>query len=151
MPDLYVVNSGETTLEAAKKKSLILINPATIAIKLRQLDISLGASAAAEEVLFELYRVETIGSAAGAATTPQLANEKDSAATSTALTILTTEPTAVKVIAAYLIQPLGGFFSIPFPYGAEVGSKSGGARLGLRYTTPAAVAPKCVTNIWFEE
>lgn len=151
MPDLYVVSSGETTLEAAKKKSLILINPATAAIKLRQLDISLGAAAAAEEVLFEVYRVETIGAAAGAASTPQLANEKDAASLSSGLIILTTEPTAVKVIAPYLVQPLGGLVSIPFPYGAEIGSKAGGARIGVRYTTPTGVAPKCVANLWFEE
>jgi hypothetical protein len=148
---LYTVPTGKTTLTESATKSLILINPQTNSIKVRQLDVSLSASAAAEEVQIDLYRVETIGSAAGAATTPQLADERDGAATSSALTILTTEPSAVKVLASYFVQPLGGFISIPFPYGAEVVSKLAGARIGIRYTTAASVKPPCVAQLWFEE
>lgn len=148
---LYTVPTGNVALTAAATKSLILINPAIIAVKIRQLDISLGQTAAAEEVLFDLYRVETIGPAAGAAATPQPSDERDAASTSSALINLTSEPTAVKVLASYLVQPLGGLLSIPFNFGAEVGSKLAGARLGLRYTTPAAVTPKCVAQLWFEE
>ena len=150
-PPLYTVSNGSVALTASATKSLILLNPTTVAIRLRQIDISLGQTAAAEEVLFDLYRVETIGPAAGAAATPQPADEKDAAAVSSALINLTSEPTAVKVLASYLVQPLGGLLSIPLNFGAEIASKAAGARLGLRYTTPAAVTPKCVAQLWFEE
>ena len=148
---LYIVPTGKVTLTETATKSLILVNPATVGIKLRQIDVALGAGAVSEEVQFDLYRVTELGSAAGAATTPQLADERDGAATSTALTILTTEPTKVNVLASYLVQPLGGLFSLPFAFGAEVASKLAGARIGLRYTTPASVKPSCVAQLWFEE
>lgn len=150
---LFVVPIVATALTAEKTKSLILLEPgAAVEVKLRQLDISLGAAAVSEEVQIDIYRVETIGTPAGTGpTAPQLANEMGSAAQSKALTILTTEPTAVKVLASYMVQPLGGLFSMPLPYGSEIIAKPGGARLGVRYVTPAGVAPKCLANLWFEE
>lgn len=148
---LYTVPTGKITLTEAVTKSLILVNPATVSIKLRQIDISLGASAVSEEIQFDLYRVTELGSAAGTATTPQLADERDGAATSSALTALTTEPTKVNVLASYLVQPLGGLFTLPFPFGGEVASKLAGARIGLRYTAPASVKPSCAAQLWFEE
>lgn len=150
-PALYTVSSGNVALAAAVTKSLILLNPVVGAMRVRQIDVSLGQAAAAEEVLFDLYRVETIGPAAGAAGVVQLADEKDAAAGTTALINLTSEPTAVKVLASYLLQPLGGLLSIPLNFGAEIATKAAGARIGLRYTTAAAVTPKCVAQLWFEE
>lgn len=147
---LFVIPTGETTLTESATKSLILLAPGAREVKLRQIDISVAAKEAIEEVRFEIYRVETIGAPAGTAATPQLANETDGAALAAALTLLTTEPTAVKVLASYLLQPLGGVISIPFPYGAEICSKASGARIGLRYITPT-VKPKCAANLWFEE
>lgn len=150
-PAVYTVPSGKVTLTAAATKSLILINPATVAIRLRKVVVSLDASAAAAGVQFDIYRVTTVGSAAGTSTTPLLANEADGAATSTALTVLTTEPTTVSVIDSFYVQPLGGYFVDWAPYGAEIASKLAGERLGLRYTTASGVTPDCLATLWFEE
>ena len=148
---LYVVTTGKLALTANATKSLALVNPATPAFKVRQIDISLDGSAAAAGVQFDVYRVVTIGSAAGTATTPGLADERDIAAQSSALTALTTEPTTVSVLASYYLQPLGGFVVLPFPFGAEVIGKGGGNRIGVRYVTPSGVSPDCLLNFWLEE
>jgi hypothetical protein len=153
---IYAVTTGKLTLAAAATKSLILITPVN-ATKLRQLDISLGAAAAAEEVEFDLYRVNALGAPEGEAATPELIDERDTAASDSALIAKASEngfkkePTSVKVIAPYLIQPLGGLLSMPFPYGAEPGAAKGGKPIGLRYTTPAGVTPTCIATLWFEE
>lgn len=147
---LYGVTS-DTTLTAASTKSLILLNPVTVAFKLRQIDISLDASAAAAGVKFQVYRVSTIGTPAGTTATPWLADERDVAATTTALTNLTAEPTTVGVLCSYYLQPLGGLYTLPLPFSAEIIGKGGGNRIGLRYTTPAAVAPDVIATAWFEE
>ncbi len=153
---LYTVSTGKLTLTESATKSLILLNPVTVSIKVRQLDISLAASAAAEEIQFDLYRVATLGTPEGEAATPALADERDGAATSSALIAKASEggfkkePTAVTLLASYLLQPLGGVISIPLPYGAEVVTKLAGARLGVRYVSPA-VKPACIGTLWFEE
>lgn len=148
---LYTVPTGEITPEEAKTKSLILVNPATIAVAIRQLDVSIRAKEALDEIRFDLYRVNAIGTPAGTSTTPISADARDAAATSTALTALTTEPTSVFVIASYFIQPFGGVLSIPFPFGAEPVAAAGGARIGLRYTTPSGVKPPMAAQFWIEE
>jgi hypothetical protein len=148
---LYAVTTGKVTLTASATKSLVLVNPATPAFKVRQLEVSMDASAAAAGVEFDLYRTSTVGSPAGSAATPAQADERDIAAQSTALTALTTEPTAVTVIASYYLQPFGGVLVVPFPYGAEVIGKGGGNRIGVRYVTPSGVTPDCLLNLWWEE
>lgn len=147
---LYVVRTGELTLTESATKSLILIAPQGNIAKLRQIDISLAATAAQEEILFQLYRVETIGTPTGTAKACEPCEEYSPAAAATALTALTAEPTAVKVLADWLVQPLGGMISIPFPFGGEVAAKAVGARLGLRYISKTS-KPLCAANIWFEE
>lgn len=149
---LYTVPTGKVTLTAAATKSLILVNPATVSIKVRKVVISMDATTAAAGVQFDLYRVVTIGSATGASTTPVLTDERDGAATSTALTTLTTEPTTVTVIDSVYLQPLGGVYIDWQPFGAEgLVAKLAGARLGLRYTTAASVTPDCLATFYFEE
>lgn len=154
---LFTVSTGKLTLTESATKSLILLNPATVSIKLRQLDISIGASAAAEEVQFDLYRVGTLGTPEGEAATPVIADNLGGAATTTALIAKASEggfkkePTAVTAIASYLIQPLGGIISIPFPFGAEPACALAGARMGVRFTTPGSVKPACIATAWFEE
>lgn len=157
MGALYTVLTGKLTLTEAATKSLILINPATIALTLRQIDISLGAASGSEEVQFDVYRATAIGAPEGEAATPTPADEKDGPATSSALIGkpaeggFKKEPTTALVIASYLIQPFGGLFSIPFPYGSEIRTKLAGQRIGLRYVTPASVKPACIAAVWFEE
>lgn len=149
---LYTVTTGKVTLTAAATKSLILIDPVSVSIKVRKVVVSLDASAVAAGVQFDLYRVSTIGTPAGTTATPALCDERDSAATSTALTVLTAEPTAVTVIDSIYVQPLGGLYADWQPYGAEgVVAKSAGARIGLRYTTPTGVTPDCLATVYFEE
>lgn len=148
---LYIVTSGKVTLTSAATKSLILINPATAAIKVREIDISLDGSTAATGVQFDLYRVATLGSPAGTTATPAQADERDIAAQSTALSALSAEPTSVTVLASWYLQELGGMLTLPFPFGAEPIGKGGGARIGLRYVTASGVTPDCLANIWFEE
>lgn len=153
---LYTVSTGKLTLAESAEHSLILINPEKVAVKVRQLDISLGASAAVEEVQFDLYRVTTLGTPEGETATPALVIEDGSTATSPALIAKASEkgfkkePTSVTVIASYLVQPLGGLFSLPFPFGAEPVTKQGGSRIGIRYSSPA-VKPTCIVQLWFEE
>jgi hypothetical protein len=148
---LYIVTTGKVTLTGGSTKSLALLNPVTNAFKVRQIDISLDASTASTGVQFDLYRVATIGTPAGTTTTAVLADERDTAATTTSLTTLTAEPTTVTVLASWYVQPLGGLVVIPFPYGGEPIGKGAGNRIGIRYVTPASVTPDCLLNVWFEE
>ena len=98
MSALYTVPTGEVTPTEAATKSLILVNPASVAAFLRGIDISIKAKEALEPIRFDLYRVATLGSPTGAATTPILTDERDVASVSSALTTLTAEPTSVTVI-----------------------------------------------------
>lgn len=152
MSALYTVSTGKVTLTAAATKSLILLAPgANVRVKLRAVTISLDASAAAAGVQFDLCRATTLGSPTGTTGTVVLTDEQDSAAQSTALTALTAEPTTYAIIDSIYLQPLGGAYKDWFPYGAEVATKQGGQRIGLRYTTAASVTPDCIATFWFEE
>jgi hypothetical protein len=148
---LYVVSTGKVTLTAAATKSLILLNPPAQEVTLRKITISLDGSSAAAGVQFDLYRVSTLGTPAGTTATPALTDERDVASQSSALTALTTEPTAVTVIDSVYLQPLGGLLPDWQPFGAEPMIKGGGNRLGLRYVTPASVSPDCLASFWFDE
>lgn len=148
---LYCIPTGKVTLTANATKSLILVNPAVVTFKVRSIEISLDAAAAAAAVQFDLYRVTTIGTPAGTTGVEWAADERDVAAQSTSLTALSTEPTAVSVGPSFYVQPLGGWQVYPFPFGAEVIGKGVGSRLGVRYVTPAGVSPDCLLNFWIEE
>lgn len=152
---LYSVRDANSpiTLTAAATKSLWLLNPVGDFFLLAQLGVSLDASAAAAGVRFELYRVTTIGTPTGTAATPVRVNRSTEAAASatTALTELTAEPTAVEVMAEWYLQPFGGLLDLQYPLGREPLSPAAGARMGLRYITPAAVTPNCAAYVWFDE
>lgn len=150
---LYTVTSGKVTLTASATKSLILLAPATnITCTLRAVVIGMDASAAAAGVEFDLYRVATLGSPTGTSATPALTDERDSAAASTALIALTAEPTTVTIVDSIPLQPLGGVIKDWQPFGAEgLSTKAAGARIGLRYTTPASVTPDCWATFYYEE
>jgi hypothetical protein len=138
-------------LTAAATKSLILLNPVTNRAVVTQVSISLNGSAAGTAVQFDLYRVVTIGSAAGASGTQNALDPASQAATTTSLTTLTTEPTTVVVLDTWEVQELGGLIVVQYPLGREPVLAAAGARVGIRYTTAAATTPTCASTIWFEE
>jgi len=146
-----MVNGG--TLTTAATKSLILLNPATVPFRVFQISVSLdNVTTDAEPVQFDLYRVVTIGSAAGTTSTPTPLDETDPAtAQTTALTTLTTEPTTVTVIDGWYVTPHSGLFVVQFPLGREPKAKGAGARIGLRYVTASGVTPKANATLYFEE
>jgi hypothetical protein len=147
----YSVTAGAVTLAASATKSLILLNPVTNRALITQVSMSLNGSAAGTAVQFDLYRVVTIGSAAGATGTENLLDPATQAATTTSLTSLTTEPTTVVVLDSWEVQELGGLAVVQYPLGREPVLAAAGARVGLRYTTAASTTPVCVSTIWFEE
>lgn len=149
----YSVKTGSVALTAAATKSLWLVNPATDFFLATEIGISFDASAASAAIGVELYRVTTIGSAAGASYTPVKVNRQgdSAAATTTALTALTTEPTAVEILAEWFLQPFGGVMVLQYPLGREPLAAAAGNRIGLRYITPAAVAPNARSYLWFDE
>ena len=147
----YSVTSGAVTLTASATKSLILLNPVTNRAVLTEISIGLNGSAAGTAVQFDLYRVVTIGSAAGSTGTENLLDPATQAATTTSLINLTTEPTTVSVLDSWEIQELGGEMVIQYPLGREPVLAAAGARVGIRYTTVAATTPGCVCTTWFEE
>lgn len=141
----------KTQLTASSNKTLILVNPITVSIKIRQIDVSLDNAAATPGVQFDIVRC-AVGGGVSTPFVPIKVDERDGAATSTVATIYTTEPTAVPaIIASYYVQPLGGLLPLPFPYGSEIIAAKTGFGIGLRYTTAASVTPDVVAQIWFEE
>lgn len=150
---LYAVKTGSAAMTAASTKSVWLINPASDFFLIAQLSFSMDASAAAAGVGLELYRVTTIGTPAGTAYTPVKVNRQGdaAAATTTALITLTTEPTAVEILAEWFLQPFGGVIDLEYPLGREPLAAAAGNRIGLRYITPAAVSPNSRSYVWFDE
>jgi hypothetical protein len=148
---LYSVRTGATTLTGGATKSLILLNPVTDKFDIVSFSVSMDASASSTGVAIELYRVTTIGSPAGASTTPNPVDARDAAATTTSLTVLSTEPTTVLVLDDWYIQPFGGLLYVQYPLGREMPVAPAGARVGFRYVTPASVTPNCRATCWISE
>src|SRR5881396_2094438 len=118
---LYGTRTGSVALTASSTKSLWLLNPATDFFVIAQMGLSFDASAASAGVGIELYRVTTIGTPAGTTAAFTKVNRvRDTAAqTATGLTALTTEPTAVEILADWFIQPFGGLFDVQYPLQRE--------------------------------
>lgn len=147
----FCISTGKVTLSSNSTKSLILMNPVTNEAKWYQVDVSMDASAVITGVEFDIYKVTTLGSPAGTSTTPQNTNPTQQAATTTALTALSSEPTTVQVIPAYFVQPVAGLFVCQFPLGREMTLAAAGARWGVRYVTPTATPPDCIATAWIGE
>lgn len=148
----YVVSCASTALSASTTLSLVLINPATISYKITELSVSFDGAAAAAAVEVQLYRTVTIGSAAGSGTTPiKVGNPGSTTAQSTALTVLTTEPTTVEVLRRWFVSPASGLLLLQHPLGREPGAAGTGQEIGLRVITPAGVTPHAVGYLEFEE
>lgn len=148
----YSVTMAKTALTAAATKSLVLINPVTNPIRLTELSVSFDGSAAAQGIQVDLYRVATLGSPAGTSTTAaKLTDDNAPAATTTALTALTAEPTTVTVLRSWMVSPFGGLLVLQEVLDREPGAITAGARLGLRYTTATGVSPNAVAYMAFVE
>lgn len=148
----YSVTTAKITLTASATKSLILLAPGALGFRGSELSVSFDGSTAATGVQIDLYRVATIGSAAGGAATPaKLTDENGPAALTSALTALTTEPTTVTILRSWMVAPYGGLFGMQEVLDREVNAGSSGARIGLRYTTGASVTPGCVAYMSFVE
>lgn len=145
--------SGAIALSASATKSLWLLNPATDYFVIVQMGFSFNAVAASATVGVELYRTTTVGAPAGTTATFTKVNRVADAAapTTTGLTALTTEPTAVEVLADWEIQPYGGVIDMQYPMTREPMAAAAGQRLGLRFVTPAAVTPSVRAYTWFDE
>ena len=127
---------ASAALVATSTKSIILLNPVSTKMTLTHIDISMDGNAAAAGVAFELYRVTTLGSAAGTAFTPRKTFDGDGAATVTALTNLTVEPTTVDPLQSWFLQPFGGCLPLDAVLDREFSAPAAGARLGIRYVNP---------------
>lgn len=148
----FVTTTGSVTLTAAATKSLILVNPVTVAVTIIGLDVSFDAAAASAGILISLYTVTTLGSPAGtAAVVNKMDVNSNTAATMTGLTALSAEPTTVAVVASWYVQPFGGLWPQQLPLGREFRMAGAGIRWGVRYVTPASVSPNCVLNLYTEE
>lgn len=149
---LYSVSSASVTLSASATKTLWLLNP-TDTLKVVACGISFDSSAAATAPRVELYRTTTLGSPAGTTTTPvRWSSSADEAADATALTNLTTEPTAVEILKPMYVQPFGGDREWWNPLGQEAHmSGTLTQRIGLRVITAASVTPSAVSWVLFDE
>lgn len=147
----FSTTCGAVTVTAASTKSLILLNPVTNRAVITLISMGANGSAAGTALQMDLYRVVTIGSAAGSTGTQNAIDPNSQAATTTSLTSLTTEPTTVSVLDSWQLQELGGEIWCPYPLGREPVLAAAGARVGLRYTSAAATTPTVVATIWFEE
>lgn len=149
----YSTRTGSVALTASSTKSLWLLNPAGDLFVLAELAISFDASATSAGVGIELYRTTTLGTPAGTTAVFSKIHPVGDAAnpTTTGLTALTAEPTAVEVLADWYIQPFGGALDLQYPLGREPMAAAAGQRIGLRYVTPASVTPNCRSYVWFNE
>lgn len=147
----FTVTTGKITLTASATKSAVLLNPVTNQAAIFGIDVSFDGSAAAASVQMDLYIVTTIGTPAGTTATINKMNPGSQSATTTGLTALTTEPTAVTVIKSWYVTPFGGLFPYQLPLGREYIMAAAGARWGIRWTTPASVTPDMIVNVDFEE
>lgn len=151
MATLYSVRTGSTTLTASSTKSLILLNPVARGIRLTRLGVAFDASTSSAGVGLELYIVTAIGTPAG--TTGTINKYGDPAAANadtTALTILTTEPTTVVAYEDWFVQPFGGTLVVDFPLGRELTTGAAGNRIGIRYTSGTAT-PNCRAYMVWEQ
>ncbi|MCX5239821.1 hypothetical protein OG824_31930 [Streptomyces prunicolor] len=148
----YTVTTAKITLTASATKSLILLAPGTPGLRLTELGVSLDGSSALQGVQIDLYRVATLGSPAGSSATPaKLTDDSTPAATATALTALSAEPTSVTILRSWMVSPFGGLLALQEVLDREVGAITSGSRLGLRYTTASGVTPGCVAYMGFTE
>lgn len=145
--------AGAIALSASATKTLWLLNPVTDFFVIAQMAVSFNASASSATVAVELYRTTTLGSPAGSTAVITKVNRVSDAATATTtgLTALSVEPTAVEVLADWEIQPFGGVIDLQYPLTREPLASAAGQRIGIRCTTPASTTPSVRSYVWFDE
>jgi hypothetical protein len=148
---LYSVQTGAVALSASATKSMWLLNPADDKVKIVEVTVSMDGSAAATAPRVDLYRVTTLGSPAGTTGTLVKVDPADAAGETTAVTALTTEPTAVEIIDSFYLPQSAGPIKIQYPFGREPVAAAAGSRIGLRIVTPAAVTPNAISSVIIEE
>lgn len=151
MASRYRVYTGAWATTAASTKSFWLLNPVTNDFIITEIGVSFDGAAAAAGVLCELYRVTTLGSPAGTTAVESKMDPSIPAATTTGLTKLSTEVTTPENLLGWYVAPGAGLVILQFPLGREPLARGAGARMGFRWTTPAAVAPNGASYVEFEE
>jgi len=150
----YSVATGSVALSASATKSMWLLDPVTNPITIAEMSVSFDSSAPLTAIRVDLYVVTTVGSAAGTAgTVGKWMDQNAPAATTTALTALSTEPTTVVVLANWFLQPFGGNQTLQWPLMREPGAGAADTthRLGLRCVTPSGASPNCVSYVVIDE
>lgn len=149
---IYGIASGVVALSASATKSIWIANPVTDGFVARQISISFDAATPVVAPKVDLYRVVTLGSAAGSTATIVKINDPNSAtASTTGLVVITTEPTTVEILETYYLQPAGGLYTLQYPLGSEPGAVAAGQRIGIRVTTATGVTPNCLSYLQFQE
>jgi hypothetical protein len=151
---IYSVATGPVALTAATTQSMWLLDPVTKGICLTEIGVSFDASATSTAIRVETYVVTSLGSPAGTAgTIVKWIDQNLAAATTTALTALSAEPTTVTALQQWYVQPYGGTLVVQQPLGREPGAAAAATtnRLGLRCITPSGVSPNCVAYVVFQE
>lgn len=151
----YSVQTGSVSVAASATQTIWLLDPVTNPVTVAEIGISFNASAATNPAQVTLYRATAVGSAAGSTGTvsPWL-DSRAPAATTTALTALTTEPTTKVLLASWFIQPFGGLLVIQYPLMREPGdaaAATGTDRLGIQVNNQASTALSCVSYVVIDE
>jgi hypothetical protein len=150
---MYSISTGAIALTAATTQSLWLLNPANDSSTIAELSVSFNGSSVAQAIEVDLYRVNSLGSAAGTAAVVNQWTDTTTASSgeNTALTALTVEPTSVFVLSQWYVSPFSGLLVIQYPLGREPGTQFSGSRVGLRCITPAGVSPSALSYVIWQE
>lgn len=148
----YSCYTGAYTLGSAQSKSAWLVNPVQASVAIIEIGISMdNVTTNAEPVKCELYRVTTIGTPTGTTGIINALDEAYEASSTTVLTQLTAEPSAITNICGWYIQPNSGLIVIQYPLGREPRAKAAGARLGLKVITATNVTPLFTSYVYWAE
>ena len=132
-----VAQTTEIALTAATAKTVIqIVAPTNQRLKVKEWGVFFdGTSAVAEPVQVRLLRQTTAGTMSSL--TPVKRSQASETLQATAQHTATVEPTASDVVDACEVHPQSGYEKL-YPMGAEI-EVSGGTRLGIECTAPAAV------------
>jgi hypothetical protein len=152
---LFDVPTGPIALTASTTKHLwLLASPATTGkpIKLTKFHLGFDGASAVPSIRWQIYRVTTIGTPVGTTATPVKYGDSGLlAALTTALTNLSTPPTAYEVLEENYLTPFGGTLIMDFPDGKEPHTAANGQRLGCALIIPAGVACNTLSTVVFNE
>lgn len=152
MAALFVAQSAPAALSAASTKTLILVDPGTPEIAIKEFGVGFDASVSGQGVRVELVRVTSLGSPSGTSVTPKEKNSSKQSSSATALSNLSAEPTTYEILKVFYVPPNSGELVIQNPLGnEEIGQNGSAEAIGIRVITPSGVTPNAVSYIEFEE